>query len=334
MSQSQNRKRGFTLVELLVVIGLMAFLATVSTGGYFAVTRGMAVRGAIQDTASIIRYAQQACLIDQVPTAVVFYNYRTSNSKTEGASYGRAVAIRMEGRISMIADDGSYYNLSSGAASGSVGKKVLVDEYADWNQSFPILKSEEAKDKSLSLHLYNMESVANGDGYERNNSVMLNGVVVAQGTDGETLVGAKQIGRLGEHDGLDSVLNGQLENWCERRIPGNYHLNMYRWGLPVRGTSGSVDSKWKVGDAYGMEISSFTLPKNYIFGSKAPSKADPEDPSGSRNVLVFTPQMVTGSSRYEFSIQGTITISMLKDTEGKEVSTVGKIDSSILKDQD
>ena len=32
-------RAGFTLVELIVVIGLMALLATISTSGYFAVTR-------------------------------------------------------------------------------------------------------------------------------------------------------------------------------------------------------------------------------------------------------------------------------------------------------
>ena len=58
-------RAAFTLVELLVVIGLMAMLGTISVGGYFAAVRGMADRGALQDTISLIRLAQQTCLIDQ-----------------------------------------------------------------------------------------------------------------------------------------------------------------------------------------------------------------------------------------------------------------------------
>ena len=70
--------RGFTLVELIVVIGLMGLLATISIGGYFAAARGMAARGVVQDTASLVRQAMQTCLIDQVPTAVLFLNRRNN----------------------------------------------------------------------------------------------------------------------------------------------------------------------------------------------------------------------------------------------------------------
>ena len=61
MALMHARKRGrgaFTLVELLVVIGIMAVLATISVAGYTAATRGMADRGVIQSTVSILRIAQ------------------------------------------------------------------------------------------------------------------------------------------------------------------------------------------------------------------------------------------------------------------------------------
>ena len=67
-------KAAFTLVELMVVIGLMALLGTFSVTGYFAAVRGMSDRAALDDTRSLIRLAMQTCLIDQTPTAVLFYN--------------------------------------------------------------------------------------------------------------------------------------------------------------------------------------------------------------------------------------------------------------------
>ena len=78
-----GRKVAFTLVELLVVIGLMALLGMVSVAGYFAAVRGMSDRAAKEDTVSLIRLAMQTCLIDQTPTAVLFYNRQT---RVEGGS--------------------------------------------------------------------------------------------------------------------------------------------------------------------------------------------------------------------------------------------------------
>ena len=76
----QGRRAAFTLVELLVVIGLMAVLATISVAGYSAASRGMADRGVIQTTVSILRVAQQTCQIDRVPTKVMFFNQKLDNS--------------------------------------------------------------------------------------------------------------------------------------------------------------------------------------------------------------------------------------------------------------
>ena len=76
-TEASVRRAAFTLVELLVVIGLMALLGTVSVTGYFAAVRGMSYRAAKVDTVSLIRQAMQTCLIDQTPTAVLFYNRQT-----------------------------------------------------------------------------------------------------------------------------------------------------------------------------------------------------------------------------------------------------------------
>lgn len=99
-------KRAFTLVELLVVMGIMAALATVSIGSYFAVVRGMADRGAIAAATSVISLALERARIDMQPTVVYFYNELVQNKDeskgTELVAAGVAVAIRRAGRISRV----------------------------------------------------------------------------------------------------------------------------------------------------------------------------------------------------------------------------------------
>ena len=130
--------RGFTLVELLVTMGLMALLATVSIGGYYGAVRGMTERGAKQDVVSVLRLARQRALVDQVPTAVIFMNRRLSNENVElGESeriVGEAVAIRRVGRISYVngnflgdefGDLEKTYSTDNGNSSGSTADMRL-----------------------------------------------------------------------------------------------------------------------------------------------------------------------------------------------------------------
>jgi len=304
-------RSGFTLVELIVVIGLMAFLATVSASGYFAVTRGMASRGAIQDTASIIRFAMQTCLIDQVPTAVLFMNYRSDSVKKGGDAYGRAIVIRMSGRISYVAGGGTMGGSSGGG--GSVGK-MLVDEFADWQQSFA--QEGENNAESLSIRLYRMQEEGKlKSGIYSCSSLMCNWVAIADSSIYETeyLIG------MGQNAG----------SWCDSH---NKRSNFYRWGLPFHQKNDGISpSEWRNGDAYGMSIAEFTLPKNYIFGKSVPS--DTKMKAAEPGALVFFPDDVQGSG-YQFGGVQTVSIFQLNDIEGKDVIAVGKIDSQMLKDQD
>ncbi|MGN0852852.1 MAG: Tfp pilus assembly protein FimT/FimU [Kiritimatiellia bacterium] len=140
--------RGFTLVELLVTIGLMALLATLATTGYYAASRGMADRGAVTDAKSIIRSAMQRALIDQVPTAVLFYNQRLRDDSSDDESeicVGTAVAIRMSGRFSHVFSD------------------MLVDQFADLQQTYPTTQLSAGGDSGM--RIYRMASV--DEGYEK-----------------------------------------------------------------------------------------------------------------------------------------------------------------------
>ena len=138
--------RAFTLVELLVTMGLMAMLATIAIVGYYGAVRGMTERGAKQDVASLVRLAQQRALVDEVPTAVFLMNQklRDDNLDTGEAEriVGLAVAVRMAGRISMIKND------------------VLIDEYSDWRNSFPETGTSSAR--GTRMRLYRLVDVGSG----------------------------------------------------------------------------------------------------------------------------------------------------------------------------
>lgn len=142
--------RGFTLVELLVSIGLMALLATLSTTGYYAASRGMADRGAVTDVRSIIRSAMQRALVDQMPTAVLFYNQRlrVDGDETE-VVFGTAVAVRTAGRISVIQDG------------------LLCDEFADLQQTYSTNRTSSSSSADAGMRLYRMASVTDENGYEK-----------------------------------------------------------------------------------------------------------------------------------------------------------------------
>lgn len=137
-TRTKTRERqGFTLVELLVTIGLMALLGTLATTGYYAASRGMADRGAVTDVKSLIRSAMQRALIDQVPTAVLFYNQRLrddSDEETSELCVGTAVAIRMAGRFSHVIGD------------------MLVDEFADLQYTYPTNKLTSASDSGMRIY--------------------------------------------------------------------------------------------------------------------------------------------------------------------------------------
>ena len=102
-------KRAFTLVELLVVVGIMAAMATMSIGSYFAVVRGMADRGALAAATSVISLAQERARIDLAPTVVYFYNELVQNKDeskgTELVVAGVAVAVRRAGRLTRVNND-------------------------------------------------------------------------------------------------------------------------------------------------------------------------------------------------------------------------------------
>ena len=141
-------RRAFTLMELLIVMGLMGMLGTMSIGGYMAMKRGMEERGVMQNVNSFIRAAYQRAQIDRLPVTVYFWN-ETIRSRTKDEYeivVGKAVAVRRAGRLS------------------GVRGKLLIDEFGDLDRMFPTDDQEQSNsgDNGL-IYLYPMQNLSQNE---------------------------------------------------------------------------------------------------------------------------------------------------------------------------
>ena len=142
-------KRGFSLVELLVVIGIMGMMSTVAVGGYQAVTRGMSERGALDAARGVAEAALQRANIDRTKTYLYLFNEvtRVDSDDQVGQVSGLAIAVRPIGRITRVTGNEFY------------------DEYGDLNQSYDALDDEgreksdsEKQTSSASVRIYNIRT--------------------------------------------------------------------------------------------------------------------------------------------------------------------------------
>lgn len=220
-------RKAFTLLELLVVMGIMGLLGTISVGGYRAMQRGMEERGVMQNVNSFIRSAYQRAQIDRQPTAIYFWNetLRSSSATENEIVVGKAVAIRRYGRFSDF--DGG----------------VLVDEFADLNSTYQIQSVEEGEEggagaRESQMYIYPMEKLSD----------------IASAT---TLRRSAVEGRVKKVPDSVIFLSGpKSDDTAEEQIP--------RWGF-VLADAGGIN--WRSGMAYGMEFMTLELPHNYIFGT-------------------------------------------------------------------
>jgi prepilin-type N-terminal cleavage/methylation domain-containing protein len=156
-------KRAFTLVELLVVVGIMGLLGTISVGGYRAMQRGMEERGVMQNVNQFIRSAYQRAQIDRLPVSVYFWN-ETLQEETDTDPLivvGKAVAVRRSGRIT--ATSGSYLYDEFGDLSF---QKLTLDEDEDEDSN----QSGEANEGNT-MYLYNLDDTS-GSGSQFRRSVV------------------------------------------------------------------------------------------------------------------------------------------------------------------
>jgi len=241
-------RKAFTLLELLVVVGIMGLLGTISVGAYRSVVRGMEERGAIQAASQFVHAAFQRAMIDRQPTAVYFWNetLRASTADENEIVVGKAVAVRRAGRITGV--DGQY----------------LYDEFADLNRSYSV--SGDSQPSGSGMYLYQLDNISSDSNFKRSRVYD----VVHKSQITETYL-------MSPADGSSEPAAGQLPAPADRG-----KLDMYGF---VRQSGGGDEPDWAVGDAYGFEFQSIELPKNYIFGSQySTTTASPVREAG---VMVF-----------------------------------------------
>lgn len=135
-------KRAFTLIELMVVVGIMAFLGVAATGGYSALQRGMSERGAVAGVSSLLKAAKERALVDRSPTMVFCYNRLLSEPTDDenGVVVGEMVAIRRAGRVTW--------------ASAT----DIVDEFLDFSGTYDIVKQNDIM-KHKGMRLWRFDDV-------------------------------------------------------------------------------------------------------------------------------------------------------------------------------
>ena len=248
-------KNAFTLVELLVVIGIMGLLGTISVGGYRAMQRGMEERGVMQTVNTLAKAAYERAQIDRLPTAIYYWNetLRTATEDENEIVIGHAVAVRPHGRVSRV-DGGD-----------------LVDEFGDLDKVFPKLADAEeggeggsADEGDNTIYLYQLDTLGSANVQLKRSIV---GGKVIPKTRRELYL---QIGGYPS----DNAGNGDIETWAFKMVNAN-------------------GATWRTGSCYGMEFAEITLPRNYIFGSSYSKNV--EQPVAGEGTVSFSVGRATGN---------------------------------------
>jgi len=251
-------KQGFTLIELLVVVGIMAFLGVAATGGYNAMQRGMAERGAVDAASSILKAAHERALVDRSPTVVFCYNrlIREPGKEDENAiAVGEAVAVRRAGRVTWAQNE------------------LIVDEFADFDGVYEALEDESDIRERKGMRLWRFDD---REMYNMQYSIVADAVLDKDFA-----------GKLRTFDG-----------WANGDAAGNSNLPMRVYAFYNLKKSDHEPGDWKAGQGYGFEFASLQLPHDFVFDGNIPTKLgdvaevkafyfDPDDTSANEKIMIY-----------------------------------------------
>lgn len=124
MSEAVRRKKacgGFSLIELLAVMAIVAMLSTLAVTSYFSAVRGMASRTARRNFANALSMARQRACIDGCRVSLIIFNEAAGFDPSGTAISDLAasfVVCRELGRLSFVSGD------------------LLFDEFSDLGKLF------------------------------------------------------------------------------------------------------------------------------------------------------------------------------------------------------
>ena len=225
-------RKAFTLLELMVVVAIMAAMATLSVNGYRALTKGMRDRSAVVAVQTLVDAARQRAEIDRKPVFIYLYDELLQEAhESAGADLvgrGVAIAVRPIGRIT------------------AVDRDYLCDEFGDLDQIYAEENQQTsdagaANQDKTSMRLYRL---ADGDYVDVKPSVASRPLAASYLITGET------------DDDSGSAQNADA---------GGKLIRCFAFEKTGGGAG------FYVGDVYGGEFASVVLPPGYYFGSSAPS---------------------------------------------------------------
>lgn len=224
-------KKGFTLLELLIVVGIMSMLGTISVNGYRSLVRGMEERSAISSASAFLRAARQRAQIDNKPICIFWWNemLKAETDDEPAIVVGKAIAVQQVGRI-----------------SGTDGE-LLIDEFSDLNAGYEVAPDGTNPDTRMNIRLYNISS-----------------------TECDYALVSTQVAEIFYEDDRSSYLKSDtLDRKLDGddSSSGSSEEGIRAFAFKKLGGSANFDA----GDAYGMEFANITLPRGYIFGSQVPT---------------------------------------------------------------
>lgn len=231
-------RRGFTLVELMVVIGIMAIMGSLTVAGYRQMKRGMEERSVIQNVSEFLNGALQRAQIDRQNVAVYFWNetIKDGGSGDFEVVVGKAVAVRLAGRISKR--DGND----------------LYDEFGDLE-----FRND---DFVRELDEFNEDDTTSGGGFSTTSKSSFINLYKMSGK-----------GKLNKYIVYETTKN--IPEFTIDFVHGIHNGDepKIKWCYAFEVKKGN-SSDWKAGDAYGFEFADITLPHGYIFGDNYSTNQD------------------------------------------------------------
>lgn len=222
-------KKAFTLVELLVVIGLMGLMGSIAVAGYSAVVRGMSDRAAIDAAKGVVDAAVQRANLDGTATYLYLFNEVTKidSDMAPGAASGLIIAVRPVGRISAVVNG------------------LYCDEFADLQNSYRSLDSEN-------------ETTSQSDAEARAASMRIYSIAdqkYAMVKEGVFQEGPQYNSCLESGDGIDE--------WHSRKF---YYYGFKR-DTSGSSSGSEANATFKAGQEYGKEFAEVRLPDGYTFST-------------------------------------------------------------------